>query len=617
MDRAQPRPRRGRRAPVRAALVALACVPTAGLVVQSTATAVERSRTADDAADVRAEADRLLTLVQLRFAMSDEKLPSLSLAVSSRLGLEPAVIEEALGFDLVGRMASARRAVDRLAPAVGEPAVLDALPALERGRRELDAGTVDADWLSDTITAAESAANLAVFESLEELRREAAELSGAGELDRRLAVLEDAVEAQRSALSQTGSLGSLLIPGVSATSSVLDFAGDMDRFTVAAGQLDATVVGPTAERWRAFRADPDVRRFEAVAAETLDRRLSGESLTVSGTEDALALGPTFRAGLDRAALLNEFVRAASGDVDEAADRLRDGALAGFRRTLAVAGGLVLLTAFAVVVTARSISRPLRRLAHHADVVTGGSLEVGVLDERGPREVAVVTGAFNEIVANLRAVETQVGALAAGAVDDPVLRQTLPGRLGEAVQASVRQLSELQRRLAHEATHDSLTGLLNRPAALAELDAALAGPEGTAVLFLDLDWFKAANDTYGHAVGDAVLQETGRRLVATVRDGDRVARLGGDEFVVVAAVSEAEEGRALAERLVAALAEPFPCGDAVITIGTSIGVAVAPPAGVASLDLLGDADAALYRAKTEGKGCVVVFGPEPLAVPLPR
>jgi predicted signal transduction protein with EAL and GGDEF domain len=125
------------------------------------------------------------------------------------------------------------------------------------------------------------------------------------------------------------------------------------------------------------------------------------------------------------------------------------------------------------------------------------LDVPAVEERGPRELAVVARAFNEMVANLRAFEMQANALAAGDLDDPALETPLPGQLGVALQESVARLShsivegqELRERLSREATHDALTGLPNRVAAVSALETALARSRrtGTSVgaLFVDLD-----------------------------------------------------------------------------------------------------------------------------------
>jgi diguanylate cyclase (GGDEF)-like protein len=166
----------------------------------------------------------------------------------------------------------------------------------------------------------------------------------------------------------------------------------------------------------------------------------------------------------------------------------------------------------------------------------------------------------------------------------------------------------EERMRHEAVHDPLTGLANRTLLRDRLEHALARSQreqghATGVLFVDLDNFKRVNDEYGHAAGDAVLVELGRRLRTAVRPADTVARLGGDEFVVICEQVDAETALALGERLVAAVAAPLTVGDVEHRLSASIGVAL----GRTDPDtLLGDADAAVYQAKAAGRGRVELF-----------
>ena len=165
-----------------------------------------------------------------------------------------------------------------------------------------------------------------------------------------------------------------------------------------------------------------------------------------------------------------------------------------------------------------------------------------------------------------------------------------------------------------AQHDALTGLPNRVMLEEGLEHALSitrrgGPD-LAVLMLDLDRFKEINDTLGHPVGDALLQAVAARLRGCVRETALVARLGGDEFAVIEYVANPPiEVSALAERITAALCEPFDLGDHQVTTGTSIGIAVAPRDGADSDEILKCADLALYSAKNGGRGTFRFFEPE--------
>ena len=161
-----------------------------------------------------------------------------------------------------------------------------------------------------------------------------------------------------------------------------------------------------------------------------------------------------------------------------------------------------------------------------------------------------------------------------------------------------------------ATHDSLTGTLNRDGLRAALSQGLQRdrcPDGTfALLYMDLDGFKGVNDGFGHAVGDALLRQAADRFAATIPETCRLGRFGGDEFIVLAPGFDATAAAAIGEAVVGAIDHPFEIKPGVeIHVGVSIGIACATPQSTVD-DLLASADAALYRAKSGGKGrCVLV------------
>jgi diguanylate cyclase (GGDEF)-like protein/PAS domain S-box-containing protein len=175
--------------------------------------------------------------------------------------------------------------------------------------------------------------------------------------------------------------------------------------------------------------------------------------------------------------------------------------------------------------------------------------------------------------------------------------------------------QLEAQLQHNAFHDALTGLANRALFADRLQHALARTDRAAtpvaVLFVDLDDFKAVNDGAGHAAGDALLTSVAGRLRRALRPGDTVARLGGDEFAVLLEDARASEATATAERLLAALAEPFAADDAtdVPRMTASIGIAVGAAGQHDAAELLRHADVAMYAAKDAGKGRAAVFEPD--------
>jgi diguanylate cyclase (GGDEF)-like protein len=161
----------------------------------------------------------------------------------------------------------------------------------------------------------------------------------------------------------------------------------------------------------------------------------------------------------------------------------------------------------------------------------------------------------------------------------------------------------------EAYRDPLTGLPNRALFLERLERSLHdGQDHPVVLFIDLDRFKAVNDSLGHQAGDELLTEVATRIRQTLRDGDLAARLGGDEFAVLLEGESADDSCRVAERIAARVAEPFAIADRTVFIGASVGVAQCGATGAGAAELLSNADVAMYRAKKAGPGRVVVFEP---------
>jgi diguanylate cyclase (GGDEF)-like protein len=161
----------------------------------------------------------------------------------------------------------------------------------------------------------------------------------------------------------------------------------------------------------------------------------------------------------------------------------------------------------------------------------------------------------------------------------------------------------------EAYRDPLTGLPNRALFLERLERSLHDRRhDPVVLFIDLDRFKAVNDSLGHQAGDELLTEVAVRIRETLRDSDLAARLGGDEFAVLLEGESAGEACRVAERIAARVAEPFRIAGRTVFIGASIGVAECAATGGDAAELLSNADVAMYRAKKSGPGRVVVFEP---------
>ncbi len=174
-------------------------------------------------------------------------------------------------------------------------------------------------------------------------------------------------------------------------------------------------------------------------------------------------------------------------------------------------------------------------------------------------------------------------------------------------------------IVHLARHDALTGLPNRAEFNARLEDASrqmqrSGGAAT-VMMVDLDRFKAVNDTLGHLAGDELLVEVGRRLQRAIGDNDTLARLGGDEFAIIQRAGDDQRGNAmaLAIRIIDAISEPFDLNGHEANVGTSIGIAMAPEHGLEPEDLLKRADLALYNVKSSGRNDFRLFESEMLEV----
>jgi diguanylate cyclase (GGDEF)-like protein/PAS domain S-box-containing protein len=218
--------------------------------------------------------------------------------------------------------------------------------------------------------------------------------------------------------------------------------------------------------------------------------------------------------------------------------------------------------------------------------------------------------YNEIEVNM------VGGLRTQATN----RMVLTGGDGApkyliALIEDVTERKKAEQRVAFLAHHDALTGLANRAALTQKIDEAAARQrrrgEPFSVLLLDLDRFKQVNDTLGHPAGDILLTKVAARLKSLLRETDVLARLGGDEFAIVQAgeTDQREAAKGLADRIIEVLGKPFDIEGGDISIGTSIGIALAPEHDTSADSLLKMADLALYRAKSAGRNGYRFFDAE--------
>ena len=255
---------------------------------------------------------------------------------------------------------------------------------------------------------------------------------------------------------------------------------------------------------------------------------------------------------------------------------------------------------------------------------GGRLE-RYLESRGVTHAVMAPLPGEERVIGAIMLANRFGVVRSFDRDDLRLLDTLAGNASVALQydrleQAVLQLSVLQEQLHHQAYHDPLTNLANRSLFTDKVREAIAERSGElAVLFIDLDDFKTINDSLGHAAGDELLVSAASRLRACLRPEDLVARLGGDEFAVM--VEDAHDAEAcavkVARRIMEAFVLPIDVGSESVAVYVSVGIAASHGADSSAEQLIRDADVAMYKAKTSGKGHFQVFHPSMGAAVLER
>jgi diguanylate cyclase (GGDEF)-like protein len=248
-----------------------------------------------------------------------------------------------------------------------------------------------------------------------------------------------------------------------------------------------------------------------------------------------------------------------------------------------------------------------------------------LEARGVTHALMAPMTSEDRVIGTIMVANRFGVMRTFDGEDRRLLETLAANASVALQydrleQAVTRLATLQEQLQHQAHHDPLTGLANRKLFTERLRAATgAVDEQVAVLFIDLDEFKAINDRLGHAAGDELLMSVAGRLRRCVRPDDLVARLGGDEFAVI--VRDATDVKTvavgIAQRVMETFAAPVALGAELVEAKLSLGVACGAPGTASAEALVADADVAMYEAKSAGKNCFRIYEPSMSAILVAR
>jgi diguanylate cyclase (GGDEF)-like protein len=600
-------------------LVALVLLPVTVMCAFAGTVVVSRHATSVQADAVERELGQLTGLVDLRDALrTQQSLQAITVRLT-QLGVTRAVASQFLGIDLGAEAAKARTRAAKAVVALGarSPLRQTDLRALSS---DIDLGVVSPTEALGRLTTDVDVASASVKHTL----------SGLDLADREARIVApiDALEVvtlfEGVATAQGIDLSAVWFPAPgdthkTAARAFASLARNTAVYDATARYVRRLAVGSVIESLDRVEANSEVRGFTAAVAAEL---LATPVIKPLSPADAPKVAAVFRGLFLRSTLLRDVVAAAAREVRDVARKL---ATEG-RSSLLLWGLGMGILAFAAIGIAlllgRSVSKPLKQLAAYAHAVNEGDLDgaPAVRSNHGPRETRLAFRAFGDLVATLRLLDAKANALAHCDFADPVLTATLPSRLGHSLQSSVTVLSDsiiqrdlLQAHLSHQANHDSLTGLYNRPAAVAgileAIDRASRTGAATAVLFVDLDDFKQVNDRHGHEVGDAVLKQVAARMKGTLRSGDFVARFGGDEFLVVAQCTDVEAVTELGRRLVEVIDEEMQIGSERLVVGASVGIALSLDGPEDPVALIARADAAMYRAKQHHGSAIELFDAE--------
>jgi diguanylate cyclase (GGDEF)-like protein len=587
-------------------VVAFGCVS-----LMAAAVTTDRVTAANHVGTIQDEAGRLGRFVEVRSTIHAERVGTEALLRAASFGMDDDSVEPLLGFRPHQRVADSVVATDRALDVLGAENVVIDRAALADLRTRVDAGTVESEEAVARYTEMDDRVRSTIVTMLSSLEQIAAGTADGTELHDTL----DGVRAASVVLDEVNvrlnDLGSLFLVKGDLPTLHDSLVASATRSQIAAGQLERVRSPEIRASWDRIRQSDDFRMLEDVVGRTIAQR-------AQQAPDIELIASAARAGLSVERQLYGLVSTATEAVRDGAGQARADAISQLWGWVVFAVALLAVAVLVPVRLARSIIRPMRRLRSQAFEVSSGNLDVEPLDHDGPADVAPTMAAFDDLVANLRLLEGKAQALAACEFDSPILERSLPGQLGASLQQSVQVLSgsiverdELQRHLSHQATHDSLTGLYNRAAGTAALEQALRRAQrtgmATAVLFIDLDDFKQANDTHGHAVGDRVLQGAAHRLKAMVRESDVLARLGGDEFMVITEnIDDPSDAGALADRVAESFREAIRVDDLEISIGACVGIALARDGHDDPDQLMAWADLAVYRAKHRGRGQIAMY-----------
>jgi diguanylate cyclase (GGDEF)-like protein len=592
-------------------------VPLAAATALSTTVIVNQLSSRHEAVATRQSSLDLDSILQARVDIYAEYIPSQSIVTSRAYGVSPATLDSLLGRNVQTELVAARRTVDHDATFGPHGPFHSEYSRLVGMRRAIDAVTATPAAVTSVFNQIDAAIDSRWQNTFNRVTS-ANESSDTPTTRYRLQALGASFQAFISGIGeenlQGGNSLETLLTSMATPAQVESLIISHQQFTDATGTFPGSLGPKATTAWKSLTGNALNRQFSTYVQTATTVGL--DHLPPPVATNSSGISAIARTEVAWANSLSALVLASSADLRSATEAQARSATTTLVETSLLMVLFLVVMMGTVFVLGRQVRRPLDRIVDAASSVREGELEIPLLDESGPKELALAAAAFNEMTSTLRAVQSQAIALSRGQLDDPVLQRQLPGRTGAALQTALDQLhrsvqsSEAEREsLFERATRDSLTGLLNRGAALEALELDLAsvrrsrGEQVLTLFFIDVDDLKSINDSIGHDGGDAAIRAVADALRATTRASDVAARFGGDEFVVGWLGSRDSRVPALlADRISAYVAASrIGRGAHPVTLACSIGVAVSEPGDSAIGMLIERADQALYDAKTHGKG----------------
>jgi diguanylate cyclase (GGDEF)-like protein len=590
-------------------LLVVVLIPTVALVAVTASVADARWSNRQAATKLRDGADRLLATMVALSEVTREGTYSAVFAGAAADGVSAASLDRVLGEDYAGKLTAVRAQVDHNAVVRSEPRLRADLAQAHALLPKITTGTVTLAQVTGLYDTFDDDLDARWRHQFAQLTSVAASSDLPSTFRQYLTGLDGSFVMFGAGIEQIQYANDLL-QGMSSEINVLHLV-DADGVINSAEQSIQGQLGPrAASAWAHFRSDPAARTSNDLFAEAL-----GVGVTKSPSPyatDPVAYGKAFANGIIWLSDLIYVVTSASEDLSSLATAEAAQATKTFVLETTLTALITVVALALAALLARTVSRPLRRMSEAAETVHAGTLDVPPIDVAGPREIAETVTAFNDMTSTLRGVEGYALALA-GDRNASRVPVTLPGPTGQALQAaldrlreSIHEAEEQHSKLEDLATHDPLTGLLNRRGAIDLMNRDRARivrtKESMLVVFLDLDGLKEINDSYGHETGDRAIMATAATLFRATRTTDVVARFGGDEFLVAGiAHSGLAEVHSLADRILQDVRRTrFATTDGEHAIHCSIGVATTGPDGCDVVELVHRADAAMYQAKHEGR-----------------